>query len=151
MPEQVKSTPRLKAVAMTSNPDLSIGVSEKGGISVYGLQRFPITLYFEQWETLLGDSPDGSVGAEIITFGTEHADLLSDGRPVKAEKGEAEKLMTLDAPYAAILDAEIAARQAANDFEGAVKYATIKAVAAQNGGKVPTSSLLEVYMLKARK
>jgi hypothetical protein len=29
-------------------------VSEKGGISVYGLQRMPVTLYVEQWEKLLG-------------------------------------------------------------------------------------------------
>lgn len=29
-------------------------VSEKGGISVYGLQRMPVTLYVEQWERLLG-------------------------------------------------------------------------------------------------
>lgn len=28
-------------------------VSEKGGISVYGLQRMPVTLYVEQWEKLL--------------------------------------------------------------------------------------------------
>ena len=29
-------------------------VSEKGGLSVYGLGRFPVTLYREQWEKLLG-------------------------------------------------------------------------------------------------
>ncbi|MGE5192032.1 MAG: hypothetical protein ACM3U2_05975 [Deltaproteobacteria bacterium] len=29
-------------------------VSEKGGVSVYGLQRMPVTLYVEQWERLLG-------------------------------------------------------------------------------------------------
>jgi hypothetical protein len=28
-------------------------VSEKGGVSVYGLQRMPVTLYVEQWERLL--------------------------------------------------------------------------------------------------
>jgi hypothetical protein len=28
-------------------------VSEKGGISVYGLGRFPVTLYYEQWVRLL--------------------------------------------------------------------------------------------------
>lgn len=31
----------------------SLKVSEKGGVSVYGLGRFPVTLYVEQWETLL--------------------------------------------------------------------------------------------------
>jgi len=28
-------------------------VSEKGGLSVYGLGRFPVTLYYEQWIRLL--------------------------------------------------------------------------------------------------
>jgi len=28
-------------------------VSEKGGVSVYGLGRFPVTLYYEQWIKLL--------------------------------------------------------------------------------------------------
>ena len=32
-------------------------VSEKGGVSVYGLGRFPVTLYYEQWVRLL-DSAD---------------------------------------------------------------------------------------------
>jgi hypothetical protein len=31
----------------------SIRVSEKGGVSVYGLGRFPVTLYKEQWVRLL--------------------------------------------------------------------------------------------------
>jgi hypothetical protein len=31
----------------------SIKVSEKGGVSVYGLGRFPVTLYKEQWVKLL--------------------------------------------------------------------------------------------------
>ena len=33
-------------------------VSEKGGLSVYGLGRFPVTLYREQWEKLLGMSDE---------------------------------------------------------------------------------------------
>jgi hypothetical protein len=32
---------------------LEFRVSEKGGVSVYGLGRFPVTLYFEQWTRLL--------------------------------------------------------------------------------------------------
>ena len=32
----------------------AIKVSEKGGVSVYGLGRFPVTLYKEQWLKLLG-------------------------------------------------------------------------------------------------
>jgi hypothetical protein len=32
---------------------VSLKVSEKGGLSVYGLGRFPVTLYKEQWAKLL--------------------------------------------------------------------------------------------------
>jgi hypothetical protein len=42
-------------------------VSEKGGVSVYGLGRFPVTLYKEQWERLLTMTDD------IRTFIAEHA------------------------------------------------------------------------------
>ena len=33
---------------------LEFRVGEKGGVSVYGLGRFPVTLYYEQWVRLLG-------------------------------------------------------------------------------------------------
>jgi hypothetical protein len=33
---------------------MSLKVSEKGALSVYGLGRFPVTLYREQWDKLLG-------------------------------------------------------------------------------------------------
>jgi len=33
---------------------LSFKVSAKGAVSVYGLGRFPVTLYYEQWKRLLG-------------------------------------------------------------------------------------------------
>lgn len=37
---------------------VSLKVSEKGGLSVYGLGRFPITLYKEQWTRLLDMADD---------------------------------------------------------------------------------------------
>jgi hypothetical protein len=36
----------------------SLRVSEKGGVSVYGLGRFPVTLYKEQWTRLLDMAED---------------------------------------------------------------------------------------------
>ena len=41
-------------------------VSEKGAISVYGLQQMPVTLYVEQWERLL------DFGDELRRFLKEH-------------------------------------------------------------------------------
>lgn len=37
---------------------VSLKVSEKGGVSVYGLGRFPVTLYKEQWQKLLDMAED---------------------------------------------------------------------------------------------
>jgi hypothetical protein len=36
---------------------LEFRVGEKGGVSVYGLGRFPVTLYYEQWVRLLEAAP----------------------------------------------------------------------------------------------
>src|SRR5216684_8097962 len=45
---------------------VSLKVSEKGGVSVYGLGRFPVTLYKEQWQKLL------AMADEIRAFIKEH-------------------------------------------------------------------------------
>ncbi len=37
---------------------LEFKVSEKGGMSVYGLGRFPVTLYYEQWVRLLDQADE---------------------------------------------------------------------------------------------
>jgi hypothetical protein len=37
---------------------LDFRVGEKGGVSVYGLGRFPVTLYYEQWIRLLAASDE---------------------------------------------------------------------------------------------
>jgi hypothetical protein len=42
--------------------DLQFKVGEKGGVSVYGLGRFPVTLYYEQWVRLL------DAGTDLRTF-----------------------------------------------------------------------------------
>ena len=49
---------------------VSLKVSEKGGVSVYGLGRFPVTLYKEQWTTLL------AMTDEIRAFLVEHDAVL---------------------------------------------------------------------------
>lgn len=49
---------------------LSMKVSEKGALSVYGMGRFPVTLYKEQWLKLLG------IAEEIKAFIKENDDRL---------------------------------------------------------------------------
>lgn len=45
-----------EALKTSSRSAGSLRVSEKGAVSVYGLGRFPVTLYKEQWEKLLAMS-----------------------------------------------------------------------------------------------
>lgn len=49
---------------------LSMKVSEKGALSVYGMGRFPVTLYKEQWLKLLG------IADEIKKFISDNDDRL---------------------------------------------------------------------------
>ena len=42
-----------EALKRPARGQMSMKVSEKGALSVYGLGRFPVTLYREQWEKLL--------------------------------------------------------------------------------------------------
>ncbi len=44
---------QVEAFKKTTSKGLSLRISEKGGLSVYGLGRFPVTLYKEQWLRLL--------------------------------------------------------------------------------------------------
>ena len=50
--------------------EISLKVSEKGGVSVYGLGRFPVTLYKEQWRKLL------SIASEIEAYISENESRL---------------------------------------------------------------------------
>ena len=55
--EMQKELERLRAenarLKQTVGKGVSLKISEKGGVSVYGLGRFPVTLYKEQWAKLL--------------------------------------------------------------------------------------------------
>jgi hypothetical protein len=73
--EELKSEiERLKAenekLKSPARGQISLKVSEKGGVSVYGLGRFPVTLYKEQWAKLL------ATGDEIKSFIEKNDHLL---------------------------------------------------------------------------
>lgn len=61
--------------AMQAQParKISMKVSDKGGLSLYGLGRFPVTLYRTQWERLL--APDQV--AATLAFIKANASLLA--------------------------------------------------------------------------
>src|SRR6202051_4302929 len=41
---------------------LTLKVSEKGGVSLYGMGRFPVALYKEQWLRILASAPESRTG-----------------------------------------------------------------------------------------
>jgi len=47
-----------QALRARGSKGVSMKVSEKGGVSIYGLGRFPVTLYQEQWLKLLDLADD---------------------------------------------------------------------------------------------
>ncbi len=61
---------KVKTLEKQSSSTLTYKVSEKGGVSVYGLGRFPVTLYYEQWQRLLGEA------AAIASFLEENKSRL---------------------------------------------------------------------------
>lgn len=66
---------RALVLAMAAQParKITAKVSEKGGLSVYGLGRFPVTLYRTQWERLLADD----TVAQLKAFIAANAKLLA--------------------------------------------------------------------------
>ena len=52
-PEQMAARIAELEGRLAKGGSVSFKVSEKGGVSVYGLGRFPVTLYLEQWDALL--------------------------------------------------------------------------------------------------
>jgi len=59
-----------EALKNRGSKGISIKVSEKGAVSVYGLGRFPVTLYQEQWVKLL------DMGEDIRNFIKENQGRL---------------------------------------------------------------------------
>ena len=73
------ATKELASIEEKVNSTLHCKVSQKGAVSVYGLQRMPVTLYAGQWERLL------DFAAEIQTFIKARNGELSR-KPAKEEK-----------------------------------------------------------------
>ncbi len=65
----------LEAKLASRRPKPSLKVSAKGGVSLYGLGRWPVTLYREGWTTVL------EMTDEIRQFLTDHASELSTKQP----------------------------------------------------------------------
>ena len=96
----------LKALKATVKNQVRMKVSAKGGISIYGLQRMPVTLYAGQWERIIDMCKSGDLG----TFISDNEAILTrkepkqEAAPVVAKKpAKAKKATKKDGPTAADL------------------------------------------------
>lgn len=76
--ENARLRAEVEALKASAERRVYLKVSGKGAVSLYGLGRFPVTLYVEQWETILG------MAAEIRTFMTQNAGQLKRKDPAGA-------------------------------------------------------------------
>jgi hypothetical protein len=67
---------RLKTAAAAKPRDIYLKVSEKGAVSLYGIRRFPITFYCDEWDILLNDQRE-----HIVEFMDENSALLKRKTP----------------------------------------------------------------------
>jgi hypothetical protein len=61
----------IEAMSKASQSRLTLKVSEKGALSLYGMGQWPVTLYRSQWERLIAAVP------EIEAFIASHAAVLA--------------------------------------------------------------------------
>jgi len=65
---------QLASEKASAKRSIHLKVSEKGAVSLYGIRRFPITFYLEEWNRIL------DMGDEIRAFMAEHeAELKKRG------------------------------------------------------------------------
>ena len=117
----------LKALKATVKNQVRMKVSAKGGISIYGLQRMPVTLYAGQWERIIDMCKSGDLG----TFISDNEAILTR----KESKVES-------APVVAKSKKVAKAKKATKKTEGptAADLAAIEAIAAR-ADRIPASDL----------
>lgn len=68
---QAELIAKIVSMQQASQRKLTLKVSDKGAVSLYGLGRFPVTLYGTQWERLIGEVE------HIKAFLSANANLLA--------------------------------------------------------------------------
>lgn len=71
----------------------------KGTVSVYGVNRLPVTLFPEQWRALLGESTEAPAGKIVLAFLVEHADYLPKRKGDKPAKTVPAELIGEGKPF----------------------------------------------------
>lgn len=88
---------KLQSQVKSAAKGRTMKVSAKGGLSIYGMGRFPVTLYAEQWETLLGDESvkeiKGFIESNRASFSTKADKAVREAKALTegTNKGEGDK------------------------------------------------------------
>jgi hypothetical protein len=132
--------------ALSTDEGLQVAVGEKGAVSVYGIGRFPVTLYAPTWQRLFAGCEDTTgPAAEILQFIAENQQHLAP--PPDASRGAKPKTETFSlSADKTIAIGVIADRMAGSELVGDRKFAaklmSIKATAEMSGGKVTYEQLV---------
>jgi hypothetical protein len=59
-----------EALKTRASRELRLQVSQKGGVSLYGIRRFPVTFYADEWERIL------AMGDQVCAFIAENREAL---------------------------------------------------------------------------
>lgn len=73
--EMLKLIAELQAQVKSSERKLTLKVSEKGAVCLYGMGRFPVTLYMSQWQKVLAHAKE--IEAFIEAFIVANKDKLA--------------------------------------------------------------------------
>ena len=108
------------ATKAKGNGELSFKVSEKGAVSVYGLGRFPVTLYSEQWPRLFAAVPRliAFMDANRTSLSTKDKPVTSANRPAAIVPAEP---VNVDIPATDMTDSDIMAALEAESVDAAIE------------------------------
>lgn len=98
---------KLKAEKAAGVGKVSLKVSEKGALSLYGMGRFPVTLYKGQWETIFAQKET------IEKF------IADNGSKLKNKEDESDEERKARLARVAAYEAETKAKVAANNAKNA--------------------------------
>jgi len=145
--ENDRPQPRTKQIPSELDDRISYAVSNKGGVSIYGLRRFPFTFYKTELEAILACADE----LKEYMASEEVSKLLADDKPDAGKAMDKAESYTVNKADIDLCAVEAAKLQGAGDMAGALKYATIKNVAELNKYKVSPEHMLAIMTLKAKK
>lgn len=139
-PEKKQFNGRTERTASALDEGLAWAISEKGAVSVYGVGRWPVTLYAGTWRRLFaGCEGTTGPGAELLEFISDHESLLAE--PPSNNRGAKPKTETFSIDPKDVMAIEAIAAGENVDKKHGIMLMSISATAQISGGKVTFEQL----------